>query len=387
MWMDDNDAPTQNQFFQPSPGATLGAEGQSVIALIGVVCNVVNRHKAGDKTIFCIADLKVGDGHMAARIVDEYQAQCQDATRLAKVSGFETNQELLEKAEAALSARNALGILRVADVTSTPGGRLRNSLECGAGADLVLYTHAAYPRKLENSKLPRMVDRLGDMVLEKGVIVTLHNYGPADLDDIRTYILGLPMDLVAGAFCNTQGRLEQSFEQHRELHCFSVTVPNTIDLPANIEAMKAILSGYKDRLSGKDANDAVAIQTILAMLAGGQKQLHNIIHSMDAEQQAKAISYFERRIAQAQGSDLPITIGGGQMLMAFKSAAIAQEAFTVINEACQQMVPPAIALPVSSSVMPEFDKTGAHGTWAAKLQEFGISPPQVHQVVASRENY
>lgn len=77
---------------------------------------------------------------------------------------------------------------------------------------------------------------------------------------------------------------------------------------------------------------------------------------------------------------MPITIGGGQMVMAFRSQDLAREAFREVNTTCQEMTPPGIALPISSSVMPEFDKHASHRRWKGKLAERGIvNPPRVCQ--------
>lgn len=379
MWMDDDDAPTRNHLFTPPLSVTLGAESPTVFALIGAVSGVVNRHKAGEKSIFCIADMNIGDGDFAARVVDEYRDQCKESSRIVKVSGFDTDCQDFQKAESLLAERDALGILREADIVTTPSGRLRNYLECGAGADMVLYAHAAYPAKLQKSKLPRMVDRLGDMALEKGAIISLHNYGPADVDDIPKHALALPIQMVAGVFCNTQGDLETQFEQHQELHSFSVTVPNTIELPANIAAVKAILEGKENRLGKKDAADAEIIAGTLAKLVDGAEQLYTILRRMGDEQRAKAMDYFTRRITLCGGRNLLITVGGGQMVMAFKSVILAKEAFFAVNELCQRVTPPAIALPVSTTIMPEFNKVDAHETWKAQLGVLCVTPPQVHQ--------
>jgi hypothetical protein len=372
----------------PPASVALGAESMAVTTLIGVVASVVNNHKKSGKQTFHITDMNVGDGHIVSRVVGEYRSQCGASARDVEISGFDSDPNHFEQAGLALTENGITAAsLHHMDVTSTPGSSLRNRIECAAGVDLVLYPHAAYPAKLQSNKLPRMIDRLGDMALREGAIVTLHNHGPADVDEIRKHALGIPSHSVAGVLCKTQERLEQGFQQRDGLYSFSVTVPNTIELPANMEAVEAIFTGESDHLTGKDAEDVGVIRDTLAKLAGSHGQLQDIIEGMDGEQQGRALHYFQKRIRDAGGNDLPITVGGGQMVMAFKSPEIAREAFKAINQMCQQLSPPAIALPISPTIMPEFDKAGAHEDWVGKLHEAGICPPKVHQMATVQQRY
>lgn len=380
MWMDD--APARNASAPPL-SLTLGADGQAVSALLGVVSAVVTGHKSTshDEAVFRIADLNIGDGHIAASVVDAYRTT--DRSGAVRVSGTHTDSTALEAARGALQGRGVLGMLDMQDASASPAAALRNRLECGGGADMVLYPHAAYPDKLPAFKLPRMVDRLGDMAAPHGAVVTLHNHGPSDVDDIRGKVLGLPVHAAAGLNCNTQQRLEESFQNAR-LHSFSVTVPNTISLPTNMKAVEAIFIGDVVHLDGKDAADAASIRDTLETLAGGTQALDAAIAGMNGAQRVKAVQYFAQRIKQAGGRDLPLTVGGGQMVMAFRSPEVAQEAFAAVNQVCRTMNPPAIALPISQDVMPEFDKRGAHADWTGKLAEQGITAPKVCQAVLDK---
>lgn len=381
MWMDDS--PTRKAANVPPLSLTLGADGQAVSALLGVVSAVVTGHKtvSTDESVFRIADLNIGDGHIAASVVDAYRASNRNGP--VRVSGTHTDFDALESARESLQSRGVLGTLDLQDASASPAAALRNRLECGGGADLVLYPHAAYPDKLPPFKLPRMVDRLGDMVAPHGAVVTLHNHGPADIDEIRSKVLGLPAHSAAGVNCNTQKRLEEGF-QGAKLHSFSVTVPNTLELPANMKAIEALFIGDVSHLGSKDAADAKTIRNTLESLSGGAKELDAAIAGMDGGQRVQAVQYFGQRIKQAGGKDLPITLGGGQMVMAFRSSEVAQEAFSAVNKVCQGMTPPAIALPISRDVMPEFDKRSAHADWSGKLAQQGIVAPKVCQADLDR---
>lgn len=382
MWMDDT--PTQKSAAVPPLSLALGTDGKAVSALLGVVSAVVNAHKIveTDEAVFRIADLNIGDGHIAASVVDALREGGNISGAIA-VSGTHTNPDELTAARKTLGKLDVLGTLDVQDASTSPALSLRNRLECGGGADMVLYAHAAYPDKLPAFKLPRMVDRLGDVAAPHGAVVTLHNHGPADVDDIRGKVLGMPVFATAGVNCNTQKRLEDSF-QSAKLHSFSVTVPNTIDLPANMKAIESIFIGSEANLAGKDLADAKTIRATLETLAGSKDALSDAVAGMDGSQRVKAVQYFAERIKQAGGHDLPITVGGGQMVMAFRSPQVAQEAFAAVNQVCSQMTPPAIALPVSREVMPEFDKRSAHADWSASLTQRGIKPPMVCQAELDR---
>jgi hypothetical protein len=383
MWMDDEPGQTDNL---PPLSLSLGADGAAVSAIVGAVSGVVNGHKRAQtqETIFRIADLHIGDGHLAAGVVGAYRLHCGAQAGAVVVAGIDTSSEYLQQAQKNLEAINALGPLDLQDVSGSPANMLRNRLQCGGGADMVMYAHAAYPSKLPPFKLPRMVDRLGDMAAPHGAVVTLHNHGPADVDDIRRQVLGMTSHTTAGINCNTQQRLEDAFHK-AQLYSFSVTVPNTIDLPANMRAVEAIFVGDMGNLSVADAQDAKAIRSVLQTLAGGEKPLRDAISAMDGGERVKAVQYFADRIQKAGGKDLPVTVGGGQMVMAFRSPVVAREAFSTVNSLCQQMTPPAIALPISRDVMPEFDKHSAHSVWRDRLTQHGISrAPRVCQVELDR---
>lgn len=373
--------PTVSSSFSPLPSVALGADQQAVALLVGVISGVVGQHKEAEHNspIFRIADLNIGDGAVAACVVDAFRRHCHDASALVQVSGTELDAGALEQARETLTQRNALGTLGLQDASSCPASELRNKLQCGGGADMVVYAHAAYPCRLPAFKLSRMVDRLGDMVASHGAIMTLHNHGPSDVDNIRKQVLGLPILATAGMNCNTQQKLEQAFND-AHLHSFSVTVPNAVTLPANMQAIEAIFANGENTLNGKDAKDAATIRTTLEKVAGGAEKFATCVAEMDAAARDCATGYFAERIRKAGGADLPLTVGGGQMVLAFRTAGLAQEAFAAINRTCQSMEPPAIALPISRDVMPEFDKHSAHKEWKGKLAEQGITnPPRVCQ--------
>lgn len=377
MWMDDKPARESNV----APlSMTLGADSQAVSALMGVVSSVINTHKISEthEPTFRIADLNIGDGHIAANAVKAVRDSCGASASSIRVSGTDIDLDSLDAARRNLKSCDALGTLAQQDASSSPANMLRNRLKCGGGADMVMYAHAAYPDKLTAFKLPRMVDRLGDMAAPHGAVLTLHNHGPSDVDDIRQAVLDIPGHSVAGLNCNTQHRLEKTFQDAR-LHSFSVTVPATIDLPANMRAVEGIFIGDEKNLGAKDRQDAKVIRETLEILGGGAEAFKEAVADMDGMQRVKAVQYFDKRIKAAGGKDLPITVGGGQMVMAFRSQQVAQEAFAAVNEACQEMVPPAIALPISRDVMPEFDKQTAHAEWSDTLQKSGIKPPRVCQ--------
>lgn len=379
MRMDDK--PTQGQPFSPPPSIALGVDQNAISALVGALSPVVERykHSTSESPVFRIADLNLGDGGIAACVVDAFRGHTANKSAHIRVSGTELDAGALEKAREMLGGRNALGLLDMQDASSSPAAALRNKLECGGGADVVMYAHAAYPNKLPSFKLARMVDRLGDMAAPHGAIVTLHNHGPSDADAIRKQALGLPGFSTAGLNCNTQQRLEQSFNSAK-LHSFSVTVPNTVELPANIHAVEAIFSGTESTLNEKDVADAKTIRQTLEAIAGGKDKLDSTIAAMDDGERDTAKHYFTSRIREAGGHNLPITLGGGQMVMAFRSQDVAKEAFAEVHKACQQMSPPAIALPISRDLMPDFDKNAAHSAWKDALQQQGVAhPPRVCQ--------
>jgi hypothetical protein len=379
MRMDDKPSPVTS--VSPLASIALGADQKAVSLLVGAVSGVIETHKSStsESPLFRIADLNLGDGAMAATVVDAFRQQMNNTNAFVRVSGTELDESALESARELLDSRDALGVIGLHDASSSPAAELRNRLQCGGGADMVVYAHAAYPSKLPSFKLQRMVDRLGDMAAPHGAVVTLHNHGPSDVDDIRKQVFSRPAFATAGNNCNTQERLEQSFRDAK-LHSFSVTVPNVAHLPVNLEAITAIFSGTESMLSGKDAEDAAQIRVTLEAMAGGKEKMDAAIEDMDDAARGKAVQYFEKRVKQAGGHDLPITIGGGQMVMAFRSQALAQEAFAAVNRTCMEMNPPAIALPISKSVMPEFDKKSAHSEWKSKLAEHGIhNPPKVCQ--------
>lgn len=373
--------PTPVKPVSPLASIALGADQKAVSLLVGAVSGVIETHKSStsESPLFRIADLNLGDGAMAATVVDAFRQQMNNTNAFVRVSGTELDESALESARELLDSRDALGVIGLHDASSSPAAELRNRLQCGGGADMVVYAHAAYPSKLPSFKLQRMVDRLGDMAAPHGAVVTLHNHGPSDVDDIRKQVFSRPAFATAGNNCNTQERLEQSFRDAK-LHSFSVTVPNVAHLPVNLEAITAIFSGTESMLSGKDAKDAAQIRVTLEAMAGGKEKMDAAIEDMDDAARGKAVQYFEKRVKQAGGHDLPITIGGGQMVMAFRSQALAQEAFAAVNRTCMEMNPPAIALPISKSVMPEFDKKSAYSEWKSKLAEHGIhNPPKVCQ--------
>lgn len=372
--------PTLGSSFAPPSSIALGADQYAVSTLVGAISTLIHRRKGNlfESPIFRIADLNIGDGSVSACVVDAFRRHCgQDA--YVRVSGTEKDAAVLEQAREALLARNALGVLDVQDAASNPAKTLRNRLECGGGADMVVYAHAAYPERLSGTRLPRMVNRLGDMVATRhGAVVTLHNHGASDADVIREKMTGRRNHSTAGVICNTQHKLEQAFND-THMHAFSITVPNAVTLPANMRAVDAVLSRGEAALGGKDAADAAAMRDMLEKLSGGGKELDAALAAMGDDARQDLSAFFRRRIRQAGGKDMPVTVGGGQMVMAFHSAELAQEAFKAVNIACREMSPPAIALPISRSVMPEFDKSGAHEEWKGKLAEHGIDPPRVCQ--------
>lgn len=373
--------PTVASSFAPPMSMAFGTDQQAVSALVGAVFSVVERHRISshDTPLFRIADLSIGDGTLAVSVVDAFRAHGRDASAMVRVCGTETDATALEQAREALMQRDALGVLGVHDASSSPAAELRNKLECAGGADVVVYAHAAYPHRLPSFKLSRMVDRLGDMAAPHGAVITLHNHGPSDIEDIRRQVLGQPVHSAIGVNCNTQGRLEAAFDGAK-LYSFSVTVPNMVALPANMKAVKALFDGEEKSLSGKDAADAAIIRETLEVIAGGRERFAEALAGMDEAARQQASHYFAERIRHAGGRDLPLTVGGGQVVMAFRSQNVAQEAFAAASAACQEMSPPAIALPITREVMPEFDKQSAHKDWKSRLADHGIvNPPRVCQ--------
>lgn len=389
-----DEKPTLSNTFSPPFSVLLGADQRSLSHLIGSVSAVVSRHKISASTspLFRVADLNMGDGELAGCVVDAFRQQEGNSHSHISVSGTDINAQALEHAREVLAGRGALGILGLQDASSSPAAELRNRLECGGGADMVIYAHAAYPSRLPSSKLERMVDRLGDISAPHGAIVTLHNHGPSDVDDIRKQVLGLPAFSTAGANCNTQQLLEKAFDKasqspgRAKLYSFSVTVPNMVMLPANMLAVEAVLSRQESTLTGQDKKDAQVIRGLLETLAGSKEACDKALSAQESGGHEKASRFFAERIAQAGGKELPITVGGGQMVFAFRSRDVAQQAFTAANHACQDMTPPAIALPISRDIMPEFDKHTAHSNWKNKLAEHGVrNPPRVCQADLDRQ--
>ncbi|MCH2548073.1 MAG: hypothetical protein MK052_10760 [Alphaproteobacteria bacterium] len=352
----------------------------AVASLIGIVTSIIHSQK-NTSSSFRIADMNLGSANFTSNTVDAIRETCGEQANV-QVSGTTTNESAIANMREWLSAKNALGELHNEDASTSPANRLRNRLNCSGGADMVLFAHGAYPANLSTSKLPRMVDRLGDVAADHGVVLTLHNHGPSDADEICQHVFDMPMRSSAGLNCNTQHKLEKSF-QDAKLYAFSVTIPNATEFPANAQAFDAVFNQSNAGLSAKDQKDTIAIQERLAKMLGGEKNLKAAISAMDEDAQSQASQYFKRRItaSKSESNTLAITVGGGQMIMAFRSKNIAQQAFDEISKSCENMHPPAIALPITRSLMPNFDKSAAHAQWTEKLSAIGIAkPPQVCQL-------
>lgn len=378
MWRDEE--PIQKPVFVPPLSMALGVDTLAASPLMGGIAAVVCAHKEAEiqQTIFRIADLHLGDGHIVAGMVDAMRNHLGRQTGVIQVSGIDSDAVILENARVLLDSHGIPAVLHPLDAASCPAAMLRNRLQCAGGADVVMFAHAAYPHILPESKLSRMIDRLGDVVAAHGVIITLHHHGPADVDDISQLLLGYPVMVGAGLTCNTQSRLERGF-QEAKLHSFSITLPNIIKLPANPYAIEAVFSGRVP--AERDAEDMEEFRGLLEAIVGGDIALRQTIADMDIDAKQRTIRYFTDRIAQTKGNALYLTAGGGQMIMAFRSAQVAQSAFSAINAACAEMTPPAIALPISSYLMPEFDSRKAHADWRQSLARHGImTPPRVCRV-------
>lgn len=367
----------------PAPlSVMLGAEQQSLNTLMGGLSSVISNHKfeAQGAGIFHVVDMNLRDGMFASGLVDGYRNLGAGEDRPIIVSGTHSDETQVETVRAALLGKNALGQVHALDATTTVAKILRNKLECVGGGDLVMYAHAAYPGQLPGFKLPRMVDRLADMVSPHGAVVTLHNSGPSDVEDIRRKVLHLPNFASPGLTCDTHGRLEQAFSGTK-MYSFSITVPNLVKLPANEKAIQALFNGEEAALEGQDATDAAKIRNVLEVIAGGKQTLDEAIAEMGDASREQAQRYFAERAMNAGDSTFSLSVGGGQMIMAFRSLDVARGAFDAISQKAAQMNPPALTLPITRDVAPTLDKTGAYAEWKETLAEkHGITnPPAVGQ--------
>ena len=386
MWMDD---PTQSDSLTPQkpPSMALGTEQASFGTLMQGLSSLINTHKSqlSAPPHFHVVDMKLGDGEFAAGLVDHYRTTHTDGSRPIVISGIDTNPQGLGDARDRLADKSALGQVHEIDAANTVASTIRNRLECAGGSDLVLFSHAGYD--LPAFKLPRMVDRLSDMVAPYGAVVTVHNHGASDAHDIRGKVMGIASHATPGLRCDTHPRLEQAFAGGK-LTSFSVTVPNVVKLPANAVAIEAIFSGNEAVLGGKDAVDAAQFRSVLEVIAGGKDTFDTAIANMDETARDAAIEHFADKMAHARGGEMAITVGGGQMVMAFRDPQLARQAFGAISKAAGDMSPPALALPISPALTTGFDKQAAHANWKAALEEdHGITnPPAVPQALGAGRN-
>lgn len=359
--------------FIPPLCVTLGADHDDTPQIVGQLSRIVEARKTAATSANPLHMLyfNIGNGVLAGQMADAIAAPL-------RISGTESDAMAMEEARRVLVGKAALGALHSLDPSNSPAMALRNKFGCVGGADLLVYAHGAYPGRLPQFKLSRMVERLGDLTSRNGAIVTLHNHGPSDVDTIKKSVFGLPNFSAPGLNCNTQHKLESSFNEAK-LYSFSVIVPNYMELPANIIALEAIFERKEMFLDGQDAEDADVLLKTLESVAGGKEALQETLQGMDS----LSLKFFKERIAETGGQSLPITVGGGQMVMAFHSLDMAREAFAAVQAASRGMDIPPIVLPIHREISPQFDKHTTYGEWKVTLQKRGIvEPPLVAQIAA-----
>lgn len=358
---------------------TLGADHGDTPHVVGQVAQLVGKKRNQAANPLNMLYFNIGDGMLAGQMADAIRSRM--PAQSIRISGTEQNEQLLPQAQSLLKHKSALGVLHALDPSNSPAVALRNRLECVGGADMLVYAHGAYPGRLPAFKLSRMVERLGDLIAPHGAVVTLHNHGISDVDTIRKQVLGLAHFSAPGLHCNTQHKLESAFGAAR-LHSFSVIVPNYLELPANLLALEAIFEGADHELDGQDADDAEVLRRTLEQVAGGKEVLEETLQEADAV----ALEFFRDRITGAEGKSMPITLGGGQMVMAFHSLEMAQAAFAAMQEAARHMDIPAIVLPIDRAIAPELNAHATHSEWKQALQKRGIiQPPEIAQLAAQRQ--
>lgn len=360
--------------FVPPLCVTLGADHDDTPSIVGQLSKIVSARRFAAATSanpLHMLYFNIGNGGLAGQMADAIAAPL-------RISGTENDAVAMEEARRVLVGKAALGALHSLDPSNSPAMALRNKFGCVGGADLLVYAHGAYPGRLPQFKMSRMVERLGDLISRNGAIVTLHNHGPSDVDTIKKSVFGLPNFSAAGVNCNTQHRLESAFGEAK-LYSFSVIVPNYMELPANIVALEAIFEQKTAFLDDKDAEDAEILLKTLESVAGGKEALQETLQGVDS----LSLRFFKDRIAETGGKSLPITVGGGQMVMAFHSLEMAQEAFAAVRDASRSMDIPPIVLPIHREVSPQFDKHTSYGEWKVMLQKRGlVEPPIVAQIAA-----
>lgn len=355
----------------PPPKIMLEADAHSISLLVGGLTECLENYKRtymASRT-FRIADLHLYSHEISRSISRTVRHHLKYSEHL-RFSGTLRKSGEQEQFESLLSEQNMEGHIIEDDASSMPANHLRNRLGCVGGADLVFYAHAAYPAFLPKHKLARMVDRLGDMVSSIGGIVTLHNHGQSDVELISDYVLG-HQKRHAGHHCGTQQRLQEAFAESK-LHSFAVTVANVMSLPANRSAIRKIIEGKEC-----DCEDSRLIYAAFCKIAGGEAQLKHHLDCLNEVKRARALEFFDKRILAAGGKEMPITVGGGQLLFAFRNFALAQQAFHHLNITCREMHPPAIAIPLSGSLQSIWDAELETGIWNERLSARGIiTPPQ-----------
>ncbi|MBM3618985.1 MAG: hypothetical protein FJX23_10650 [Alphaproteobacteria bacterium] len=363
--------------FIPPLCVTLGADHDDTPNVVGQLSRIVSARRSGvaAENPLHMLYFNIGNGVLAAQMADAIASPL-------RISGTESDAAAMEEARRVLVGKSVLGALHDLDPSNSPAMALRNKFGCVGGADLLVYAHGAYPGRLPQFKLSRMVERLGDLTSRNGAIVTLHNHGPSDVDTIKKSVLGLPNFSAPGLNCNTQHKLENAFGEAK-LYSFSVIVPNYMELPANLVALEAIFERQEMQLEGKDADDAEILLQTLQKVAGGKEALQETLQGLDS----LSLRFFKERIAETGGKSLPITVGGGQMVMAFHSLEMAQEAFAAMRDATRSMDIPPILLPIHREVSPHFDKHASYGEWKVTLQKRGIvEPPIVAQIAAQNRS-
>lgn len=360
----------------------LGAEQDALTRLVGGVSEAISSYKP-DTTPFQVLDMNLYDGSLACSVVDGYRICFPDPGRSITISGAYSDEAYLEAARTQLSERNALGRIAALDVGSTVANVLRNKLNCVGRGDLVLYAHAAYPHYLPPFKLPRMVDRLADMVSDHGAVMTLHSYGTSDVDLIREHMLRMPSFGSPGRDCGTQKKLEEAFGMaSSQLHAFSVTIPNVVMIPDNSKAVAAIFNNRQAGLIGQDAIDAAKIRNVLEVVAGSADTLNAAIADLSAEEKNHAQDFFAGRSQHSHNGDIALTVGGGHMVIGSRSLEVSRSMFAAMQDVAAGMQPPALVMPISNSVSPNFDRLGTHAEWCQILKHHhGIAhAPQVNAV-------
>lgn len=359
-----------------------GDEQPIIHHLMGKLSDVIHQHKFVQKgpQHLLMVDLNMGNGAFAEGFVDTYLKSPAGQTGTISISGTGHCDDQLEEARSRLRRKNALGQLFEMDPSNTVGQQLRNKLGCVGGADIVAYAHAAYPSRLPSHKLPRMVDRLGDLIAGHGAVVTVHHHGASDVDEIKSKLFKKPCFSAPGRNCNTQHKLESAFSE-ANLHSFAITVPNYMTVPANLKAIEAIFTQQDAELSGRNAGDAVILRGVFEQIAGGKETFAEVLAEMGESERSGAIKYFADKIENGNGKTMPLGLGGGQVVVAFRSPELAAEAFQVMTRETGKLDIPAVVMPLSRGLSAGFDKKAAYGDWKEKLgREHGISnPPAVCQ--------